>query len=240
MTRTWPAPARTTTRSLSARTASPASGRTSSAGTSSASHVPETTRSSASPARSAATPASAPRLPQAMPSPGARARSLAVAALLALAAPPSASAQEGRIGPASHVVNLGRHLTPYGRMATVGNFAAGGAVTPDGRYYWTVSAGSGLNDVRIVSTRTARVVQTIPLPGASGGVAIDPRGGTAYVSGLANSTNHTTSRPQLPGGKGDVVHVFRYSRSTGHATETRQIAVPPPSFASPPQDFPLP
>src|SRR5438067_3275974 len=109
-----------------------------------------------------------------LPSRGMRPRLLAAVLLLALAAP--ASAQEGRIGPSTGIVNLGRRLLPYGHMATVGNFAAGGAVTPDGRYYWTVSAGSGLNDVRIVSTRTARVVQTIPLPGASGGVVIDPRG----------------------------------------------------------------
>ncbi|HEY3021007.1 MAG TPA: bifunctional YncE family protein/alkaline phosphatase family protein [Solirubrobacteraceae bacterium] len=166
-----------------------------------------------------------------------------LALLLAPAAagvPAVAVGQEGRIGPDLQIVNLGRHLTPYGRVAAVGNFAAGGAVTPDGRFYWTVSAGAGLNDVRIVSTSTAKVVQVIPLPGASGGVAIDPRGGRAYVSGLADSTNRATTRPKLPGGEGDVVHVFRYARSSGKAKETGRIKVPAPSFAAPPQQFPLP
>src|SRR5213596_2228376 len=114
---------------------------------------------------------------------GVRSRLLALLlAPAAAAAPAVALAQEGRIGPDLGIVNLGRHLTPYGRLAPVGNFAAGAAVTPDGRFYWTVSAGAGLNDVRIVSTKTAKVVQIVPLPGASGGVAIDPGGGRAYVS----------------------------------------------------------
>src|SRR5439155_1160634 len=98
----------------------------------------------------------------------------------------------------------------------------------------------GLNDVRIDSAKTAKVVQIVPLPGASGGVAIDPGGGRAYVSGIADSTNKATTRPKLPGGNGDVIHVFRYSRSSGKAKEIGQIAVPAPSFAAPPQQFPLP
>src|SRR5439155_992461 len=84
------------------------------------------------------------------------------------------------------------------------------------------------------STKTAKVVQIVPLPGASGGVAIDPGGGRAYVSGIADSTNKATARPKLPGGNGDVIHVFRYSRSSGKAKEIGQIAVPAPSFAAPP------
>ena len=158
-----------------------------------------------------------------------------VAGLSALA---FAAAPPGRIGPALHIVNLGRHLTPYGKQVEVGNVPMGAAVTPDGRYYWTVSAGAGFNDVRIVSVNHARVIQTIKLPGASGGVAIDPRGGKAYVSGIANSTNQGTSRPRLPGGKGDVIHVFKYSQSSGRAHETRRIKVPPPSDAPNVEDFP--
>jgi DNA-binding beta-propeller fold protein YncE len=146
----------------------------------------------------------------------------------------------GVIGPATHVLNDGRHLTPYGRIANVGNVPTGGAVTPDGRFYWTVSAGAGANDVRIVSVKTAKVVQVVPLPGASGGIAIDRQGRRAYVSGLANSTNKGTTRPDLPGGGGDVVHVFSWSKATGHAKEVGLLAVPPPKGAPPPQDFPLP
>src|SRR5215212_158504 len=148
-------------------------------------------------------------------------------------------ADDGRIGPSLRVLNNGRHLTPYGRLVNVGNVPTGGALTPNGRFYWTVSAGSGFNDVRIVSVKSAKVVQTIPLPGASGGVAIDRKGRRAYVSGLANSTNLETSQPNLPGGQGDVIHVFSISRS-GRAKEIGQLPVPAPADAEPPNDFPLP
>jgi YVTN family beta-propeller protein len=162
------------------------------------------------------------------------------AALAALAIVPAAhAADDGRIGPDLRIVNNGRHLMPFGRLAGVGNVPTGGALTPDGRFYWAVSAGSGLNDVRIVSVKTAKVVQTIPLPGASGGVVIDPAGKRAYVSGLPNSTNKETSRANLPGGMGDVVHVFAL-KPNGKATETGVIPVPAPADAEPPNDFPLP
>ncbi len=149
------------------------------------------------------------------------------------------AAETGRIGPSTGIVNLGRHLHPYGSQVGVGNVPTGGAITPDGRFYWTVSAGAGANDVRIVDLRHAKVVQTIALPGASGGIAI-ARNGRAYVSGLQDTQNKGVSRPDLPGGKGDVVHVFRYSRKTGRAKETGQISVAPPASVAPPQDFPIP
>ena len=164
---------------------------------------------------------------------------LAVAGATIAASAVAFAADDGRIGPSLRIVNNGRHLTPYGRLVNVGNVPTGGALTPDGRFYWTVSAGSGFNDVRIVSVKSAKVVQTIPLPGASGGVVIDRKGKRAYVSGLANSTNLETSRPNLPGGTGDVIHVFGIS-SSGKATETGQLPVPAPADADPPNDFPLP
>jgi DNA-binding beta-propeller fold protein YncE len=122
----------------------------------------------------------------------------------------------------------------------MGNVPTGGAVTGDGRFYWTVSAGAGANDVRIVSVKSAKVVQVLALPGASGGIAIDSRRRRAYVSGLKDSSNKGTAQPALPGGGGDVVHVFSWSPSTGRAKEIDQLAVPPPKGAAPPQDFPLP
>ena len=158
----------------------------------------------------------------------------------AVVAPAAQGADPGAIGPSLRIVNNGRHLTPYGRLTNVGNLPTGGAVTPDGRWYWTVSAGAGANDIHIVSTRTAKVVQTIPLPGASGGIAIAARGRRAYISGLKNSTNKGTTRPDLPGGEGDVVHVFTWSPTSGRAREIGRLPVPPPKGAAPPQDFPLP
>src|SRR6266496_315817 len=84
------------------------------------------------------------------------------------------SVDDGRIGPDLGVLNSGRALTPAGRQVALGNFPTGGAVTPDGRFYWTVSAGRGRNDVRIVDVAAGKVIQQLPLPGASGGIVIDP------------------------------------------------------------------
>ena len=134
----------------------------------------------------------------------------------------------------------GRRLLAPGQFVTLGHFPTGGALTADGRFYWTVSAGRALNDVRIVDValKHPRVIQTLPLPGASGGIAIDGKRGLAYVSGIADSSDTDQMRPRLPGRAGDVIHVFRYNRRTGRASETGTIAVPPPAFAPVPQSFP--
>ena len=163
-------------------------------------------------------------------------------ALVALAgvAIAASTGDSGRIGPARHLTANGRQLVAPGRFVPLGHFPTGGALTADGRFYWTVSSGRALNDVRIVdvSLKRPRVIQTLPLPGASGGIAIDGRRGLAYVSGLADSSNADELRPHLPGRAGDVIHVFRYNRRTGRASETGIVGVPPPSFAPIPQTFP--
>ena len=100
---------------------------------------------------------------------------LAVLALVGVGVAAGAvSFGEGRIGPSMRLLGNGRHLVPQGRMTRVGNFPTGGALTNDGRFYWTVSTGRGFNDIRIVSVRTGRIVQIVPVPGASGGIAMDP------------------------------------------------------------------
>ena len=76
--------------------------------------------------------------------------------------------------PATGLQPSGRLLTPAGTLVELGNLPMGGAVTADGKYLWTVSAGVSSNDVRIVAVATRRVVQILPVPGASGGVAMDP------------------------------------------------------------------
>src|SRR3989440_1869054 len=146
-------------------------------------------------------------------------------------------APDGRIGPSMRLLGNGRHLTPQGRMTRVGNFPTGGALSSDGRFYWTVSTGRGFNDIRIVSVRTGRLVQVVPLPGASGGVAMDPTQPVAYVSGVADSEHKDEQHPGLPGRGGDVARVFHYTRA-GLATETGTIPVPPPGDAPDPQSFP--
>jgi hypothetical protein len=87
--------------------------------------------------------------------------------------------------------------------------------------------------------KVGNVVQTIPFPGLSGGMAMSPDGHTAYVSGEADSShNGEKVDPSTPGRQGDVIHVLRYDPKTGIATRTGVIPVPPPSDAPVVQDFP--
>jgi DNA-binding beta-propeller fold protein YncE len=170
-----------------------------------------------------------------------RFRVLVVAAIVLAAggaAIAATTAGPGRIGPGLRVTGNGRLLSPPGTLVKLGHFPTGGALTPDGRYYWTVSTGRALNDIRIVSVLHPKVVQVLPLPGASGGIAIDRSQPVVYVSGIKDSSDTDQERPGLPGGAGDVIHVFRYDRHTGRAAETGTIAVPPPSSAPFPQAFP--
>jgi DNA-binding beta-propeller fold protein YncE len=179
-------------------------------------------------------------------------RLLLVALALTSLLTAGAAAQTGRIGPAQKLLNNGRKLDPAGRMSgPLGNLPSGGALTANGRFLWTVSAGRGRNDIRIVEIepskrcrsgrkgracrraklrRVGRVVQTIPMPGASGGIAMSPDNRTAYVSGTPDSANkETTLGDAVPGKSGDVIHVFRYDGRTGKAERTGTIPVPPPS-----------
>src|SRR5437016_6862510 len=168
---------------------------------------------------------------------GVRRRCSVAFVFLLLLLPSLATADDGTIGPNLGITGNGRHLQPAGTLVGLGNFPTGGALTDDGRYYWTVSTGRGFNDIRILSVRTGRLVQIVPLPGASGGVAMDPTQPVAYVSGVADSEHKDEQHPGLPGRGGDVVHVFHYTRA-GIATETGTIPVPPPGDAPDPQSFP--
>jgi len=162
---------------------------------------------------------------------------LAVLVLAGAGAALAAGIIPGRL--AHHQTVFGRVLRPDARLVRLGHFPTGGAVTADGRFYWTVSTGRARNDVRIVSLTQSRprVVQTLGLPGASGGIALDSRRRLAYVSGLQDSSDADEKRPDLPGRAGDVVHVFTWN-ARGRARELRTIAVPPPASAPVPQSFP--
>jgi YVTN family beta-propeller protein len=158
------------------------------------------------------------------------------------------SEEDGRIGPQNRIQPSGRQLNPAGRLTPLGSHPAGGGLTTNGRFYWTLSAGRGRNDVRIVRVepdgrrrdgRGGRVVQTLPMPGLSGGIAMAPDGRTAYVSGLKESPRgDLATPPDVPGKEGDVVHVLRYDPRTGLAQRDSTIPVPPPADAPIPQDFP--
>src|SRR4051794_13147688 len=166
---------------------------------------------------------------------------VAIAAVLALGLAGSAAAAGAppAVGPSTGVTATLHQLRPYGALVKLGNFPGGAALTPDGRFLWTVSAGDGPNDVRIVSVRTRRVVQQLKIPGASGGVALDSRNGLAYVSGEPETDiGEYQLAKDAPGHDGDVVHVFRWSASTGRAEPAGVIPVPPPSDAPTTDSFP--
>src|SRR5437870_5176843 len=80
---------------------------------------------------------------------------LVLALVLGLAAAAGAVAAatsgSGRIGPRLHLTGNGRRLRPAAALVLLGHFPTGGALTPDGRFYWTVSTGRALNDIRIVA-----------------------------------------------------------------------------------------
>jgi DNA-binding beta-propeller fold protein YncE len=173
------------------------------------------------------------------------------AAATAVTAAAYSATSTGVIGPSIHEFGNGRVLSPAGDMVQVGNFPTGGALTPGGRFYWAVSTGRGQNDIRIVDVSTQTVVQTVVVPGASGGIAMDPTRPVAYLSGVADSPHSDQSHPDLPGAQGDVVEAFGYDATTGLAHFDHLVAVPPPAgspipqgvadvpgLEGPPQNFP--
>jgi DNA-binding beta-propeller fold protein YncE len=167
-------------------------------------------------------------------------------------------APKDEVGPKSHIQPSGRLLLPPGKLTALGNHPGGGALTHNARFLWTLSAGRGFNDIRIVevtphihcgkkdracrtrrSKRVGRLVQKIPMPGVTGGIAMANDGRTAYVSGVAESGHKDQQSPKgTPGKQGDVIHVFKYDRTTGRATRAGVIPIPPPSSAPTPQNFP--
>ena len=149
---------------------------------------------------------------------------LAFGAVTALTSIAPAQDRSGRAGPDTGLYTNGRKLDPVGRQTAVGNFPTGGAVSPDGRFYWSVSAGHGQNDVRVVEIATGRVVQTLPLPGAYVGVAFAPDGRRAYVSGERKGDYDLP--PGAKGEDGDVIHVYDVDVAGGRARELDPIVIP--------------
>ena len=137
----------------------------------------------------------------------------------------------------SDVLVNGRQLKPQGAQVELGNFPTGGAVTDDGRFLWTVSTGFGLNDIRIVDTATKKVIQTVQVPSASGGIALDSANRLAYLSGITLS-RWQPSLKNLPGAEGSCVIVYSWDAETGKATFVRVIPVPAPAGTPVVQSFP--
>ncbi|MEA2396873.1 MAG: hypothetical protein QOK25_429 [Thermoleophilaceae bacterium] len=196
---------------------------------------------------------------------GIRALPIAVLAIAAMfgAIALAGLAPTNEVGPAKRLQPSGRLLTPPGKLTTLGNHPGGGALTRNGRFLWTLSAGRGRNDIRIVEVapaincpnsstargkkkaracnkrrakRVGRLVQTIPMPGLDGGITMAHDNRTAYVSGTPESEHKDQQSPAgTPGKEGDVIHVFHYDGHTGVAVRAGTIPVPPPSGVTAPQ-----
>ncbi len=150
------------------------------------------------------------------------------------------SSSTRRPSPSTGLMPNGRQLAPVGTRVTLGNLPTGAAMTADGRYLWTVSAGIGYNDVRIVDTAQHRVCQILPVPGASGGIALDSVHHLAYVSGLSASLWLPTQFTYpFHAAYGNDVLVFSWTAGAcGHARLLRVIKVPPQPSAPAPLVFP--
>src|SRR6478672_6033984 len=77
------------------------------------------------------------------------------------------------VGPRTRIQPTGRQLNPVGELTKLGNFPTGGALTPDGRFLWTLSTGRGINDIRIVAVTGPRAGHAsrhgvIPVPPPAG------------------------------------------------------------------------
>src|SRR3954452_9311664 len=147
------------------------------------------------------------------------------------------------VGPTTRIQPTGRQLNPVGQLTKLGNFPTGGALTPNGRFLWTLSTGRGPNDIRIVRVQApgaiGQIVQTIRMTGLSGGVAISPDGRSAYVSGLPDSQHTDQQVPgSIPGRQGDLIAAFKLDPTSGKAQRNGVIPVPAPSNAPPVQTFP--
>ena len=141
--------------------------------------------------------------------------------------------------PATGLQPNGRLLTPAGKQVALGDLPMGGAVTDDGRFLWTVSSGILTDDVRVVDLTSGDVCAILDVPGASGGIALDSHHRLAYVSGLPNS-RWQPAKNSLPGARGDVVHVFAWTRDCSQVREVRTIPLPLPSDPPLTQAFPPP
>ena len=141
--------------------------------------------------------------------------------VLAVTLPATGGAQE-RVGPGNSLTDSGRKLAPVGRMTPLGAFPTGGALTPDGRFYWAVDAGRGANASGSWTSATGAGAPDPPLPGGYVGIAFSP-GRQARLR--VRSARRRAAR-RAEGRRGDVIHVYDVDPRTGAAAELDPIALP--------------
>ncbi|MEA2396863.1 MAG: hypothetical protein QOK25_419, partial [Thermoleophilaceae bacterium] len=170
---------------------------------------------------------------------GVRARRLAQATIglavtLVCIAPVAASADlPPGGGPVRVVSNFGRLITPFGGLSQLEYFPINSAMTPDGRFVWTLGTRNGAShfDIQITDAATGQIVQQLQEPqrpnsidrGKLRGIVISHDGRRAYASDAR-----------------DQIDVYDIDPASGHATldATPTIAVPPPPGQQPPDDYP--
>src|SRR3954454_14335266 len=148
---------------------------------------------------------------------------VALVVAVAIAAIAAAAGAQETPRPSAALTGNGRHLEPAGRLTQVGSFPTGGALTPDGRFYWTVDAGRGATAVHVIDVASGSVTQTLPIPGGYVGIAFAPDGRPAYGSGEPADGGFSKG---LKGEDGDVIHAFDVDPASGAATEADPIPLP--------------
>ena len=141
-----------------------------------------------------------------------RARTRTAAIVVACAAVATTALADVRVPVIS---NFGREIDPKGRLVELNRFPAGSAVTPDGRFIWTVGGASG--PTRITKLDDGTTVQELPPDATNGGIAFSPDGRRAYV---ASASDH--------------IRVYGVDTATGEAAKRSDIAVPADPMAVPP------
>src|SRR4051794_16310570 len=110
---------------------------------------------------------------------------------------------------------MGRAIAPKGRLVELNRFVAGSAITPDGRFIWTVGGAGGAT--RITRLSDGSTVQELDPDATDGGIAFAPDGRRAYVSSAS-----------------DHIRVYDVDPDNGRAAKAADIAVPPGRSAVPP------
>jgi DNA-binding beta-propeller fold protein YncE len=155
------------------------------------------------------------------------------AALIALA-PGAARADLPPAGQPVHTIsNFGRLIAPFGALSQLEYFPLNAAMTPDGRFVWTLGTRSSAShtDIQISDAASGQIVQQLQEPqrpssvdrGRLRGIAISHDGTHAYLSDAR-----------------DQIDVYDIDPASGHATLDAKptIPVPPPPGQQPPDDYP--
>ncbi len=85
--------------------------------------------------------------------------------------------------PGAWVLPNGRTITPTGRMAELGSFPLGLALSPDGRFLVAANCGAGPQSLQVVALPGMQVVQTVPERALFSGVVFSRDGSRLWAAG---------------------------------------------------------